>query len=313
MNESILHRIYECAALCRAFEEECFRRIKSGHVRCPTYLSAGQEFIPATISVWLEEQDITDRQIFIQHRGHSHYLCFGGNLDALVLELLGDSRGCAGGMGGSASIQSKEANIYGHDGLMGTQVPIAVGACYANRKPTICFLGDAAAEEDYVLAGISWSATQQLPFLCVVEDNDLAILTRKQVRRSWSIVDVAKGFGLWSVDVNDDPDELYKVIPSLEAWPALINVNTTRKYWHAGAGCDDPDVFDRHHAVSERLDAGYVMDVKFRVLEQVKMAWEQQCPRIGNFARCELPLGHVGVHKNEQEEFFQIDVQSGVH
>ena len=42
-------------------------------------------------------------------------------------------------MGGSASIQSKEINMFGHDGHMGTQAPIAVGACFQSKKPTIVF------------------------------------------------------------------------------------------------------------------------------------------------------------------------------
>ena len=123
----MLKRIYERAARCRAFEEEVARRVKAGDVKVPVYLSTGQEYVPATVSAWCEAR-LTHRQVFIQHRGHSQYLCFGGDLDELVLELLGDPRGCSGGMGGSASIQSEAAGIYGHDGLMGTQAPIAVGA-----------------------------------------------------------------------------------------------------------------------------------------------------------------------------------------
>ena len=33
--------------------------------------------------------------------------------------------------------------MYGHDGLMGSNGPIGVGACFATGKPTIIFLGDA--------------------------------------------------------------------------------------------------------------------------------------------------------------------------
>ena len=278
----MLKRIYERAALCRAFEEECFRRIKAGDVKIPCYLSTGQEYIPATVSVWLEEHGITDRQVFIQHRAHSTYLCFGGDLDALVLELLGDSRGCAGGMGGSASIQSVEANIYGHDGLMGSQVPIAVGACYANRKPTICFMGDAAAEEDYVLAALGWAATHKLPILFVVEDNNLAVKTEKRVRRSWDIIDVARGFGLASGSSSDDPDTLYSGIPELKQWPALLNVHTTRLGWHAGAGVDNPDAFDRHAKVKEELSASWnvaawVHDVEINSKVTVGEIWARYC------------------------------------
>ena len=272
-----LELIYERATLCRAFEEECARQVTAGNVKVPVYLSTGQEYIPATVSVWLEDHDITDRQIFIQHRGHSQYLCLGGDLDALVLELLGDPRGCAGGMGGSASIQSVKANIYGHDGLMGSQVPIAVGACFANRKPTICFMGDAAAEEDYVLASLGWAATHRLPILFIVEDNGLAILTEKRVRRSWDIIDVARSFGLGSGSSSDDPDTLYSSIPSVENWPALLNVYTTRLGWHAGAGVDDPNAFDRHFEVSYTFDKDYRVRVIEKAEALVEEAWQKCC------------------------------------
>jgi len=276
MIETTLNRIYEKAALCRAFEEECARRIESKDIAFPCYLSTGQEYIPATVSVWLEDHGITDWQIFIQHRSHSHYICFGGDLDALVLELLGDPRGCAGGMGGSASIQSVPANIYGHDGLLGSQVPIAVGMCFANRKPTICFMGDAAAEEDYVLAGLGWASTHKLPMLFIVEDNNLSILTEKKVRRCWEIYNVMAGFGvLNSYSVQDDPNDLYRIIPDLKYWPALVNVRTTRLRWHAGAGVDDPNALDRHREVSTQISpsAVYATEIQLRCEQEVRETW----------------------------------------
>ncbi len=281
----LLKRIYERAALCRTFEEECAHQVQAKNVTVPVYLSTGQEYIPATIAtwmednVWTEEQKGNGRQIFIQHRGHSQYLCFGGNLDALVLELLGDPKGCAWSMGGSASIQSKEANIYGHDGLMGTQVPIAVGMCFANRKPTLCFMGDAAAEEDYVLASLGWAATQHLPILFVVEDNGLSILTKKQVRRSWEIEDVASGFGVAAGRCSDDPGVLYSSIPFLANWPALLNVHTKRLRWHAGAGTDDPNTFDRHTEVVKYLPRDYTAKVTQDNETLVRKAWQRHCAK----------------------------------
>jgi len=275
MIKTVFNRIYERAALCRAFEEEVLRRIESKEITFPVYSSMGQEYMPATVSVWLENQGITDRQIFVQHRNHSQYICFGGDLDTLILELLGDPGGCANGMGGSASIQSIPANIYGHDGLLGSQVPVAVGACFANRKPTICFMGDAAAEEDYVLAALGWASTHKLPILFIVEDNGLSILTEKKVRRSWDIISVAKGFGLDARDVPDDPDELYRMIVSIKLWPSLINVGTTRLRWHAGAGVDDPTAFDRHVVVSNQISPSgvYAIEVQLCSEQRVREAW----------------------------------------
>ena len=62
-------------------------------------------------------------------------------IDNLIAELLGNYKlsntNC---MGGSASIYSKKINMFGHDGHMGTQVPIGIGACFTSKKPTIIFL-----------------------------------------------------------------------------------------------------------------------------------------------------------------------------
>ncbi len=236
--------VFKKAALCRHFENQAYNAIQSKHIKYPAYLSAGQEFIPCSIATVLEEQKINP-DIFIQHRGHSTYLAFGGDIDSLILELIGDENGCANGMGGSASIQCKERNIYGHDGLMGNQIPIAVGACFSKKTPTIAIVGDSAAEEDYVLSSIGWAATKNLPILFIVEDNNLSILTEKKVRRSWEMHNVSSAFGVESYDISDDPLEIKEYLKKPFEKPLLLNINTTRKYWHAGAGSDG-DFFDRY-------------------------------------------------------------------
>ena len=155
-------KVFKRASLCRHFEEYVFKGIKQKIFKFPIYLSAGQEYISASISEVMSEIG-ENPNIFIQHRGHSTYLSFDASPEKLINELLGKSTGCANGMGGSASIQSIEKKIFGHDGLMGSQVPIAVGHCYSTKKPTIVFMGDASAEEDYVLGALGWAATKKLP------------------------------------------------------------------------------------------------------------------------------------------------------
>ena len=128
---------------------------------------------------------------------------------------------------------------------MGNQIPIAVGSCFASRNQTIAFVGDSAAEEDYVFSAIGWAATKKLPILFVIEDNNLSILTEKKVRRSWEMHNVGKGFGIESYNISDDPIEIKKFINKPLEKPLLLNINTERKYWHAGAGIDG-DTFDRY-------------------------------------------------------------------
>jgi len=278
LDQSLSSRIYETAALNRAFEVSAFEQMKLGNIKFPAYLSAGQEYISATIAVALEEAGINDRQIFIQHRGHSTYLSFGGDIDKLVLELLGDKRGCANGMGGSASIHSVEANIYGHDGLMGSQGPISTGMCYANKIPTLCFTGDAAVEEDYFLASIGWASTKKLPIIFIVEDNNFSILTEKKVRRNWDIHDVAKAFKMKAFNIDDDPQEIFSCLDfenGIFSEPMLLNINTHRMFWHAGAGVDDPDIFDRHKSIGEIFTADYRENIQNKYNNYVSNVWKK--------------------------------------
>ena len=181
INNKLKKNIFEKAALCKHFEQNVYKYVSKKIIRLPVYLSSGQEFISSTLSEIILNILKVKPLIFAQHRCHSTYLSFGGNTVGLIKELLGKKDGCTYGMGGSASIHSPKINMFGHDGHMGTQVPIGVGACFASKKPTIIFFGDASAEEDYVVGVIGWASTKKLPILFIVEDNNLSILTKKKL------------------------------------------------------------------------------------------------------------------------------------
>jgi len=259
----MLDQIYKWAKTCRAFEVVTYQQIEKGNIKIPTYLSAGQEMISCAISTFCISMGIRPL-LFGQHRCHSIYLAFGGDPIALIDELLGKETGCASGMGGSASIHCPEIGMYGHDGLMGSNSAIGVGACFASKKPTIVFLGDAAAEEDYSLASYGWASTKNLPILFVIEDNNLSILTEKKVRRNWEIHDVASGMNMESHDISDDPQEIINSCEGLFDRPKLLNIRTNRKFWHAGAGTDGE--------VADRLEG---MDISEEI-EHMEKLWESR-------------------------------------
>ena len=267
-------KVFLKAALCRNFENEVYENITNANIKFPTYLSAGQECIPSALYTVLEEKGI-DVNTFIQHRGHSHYLAKGADPVKLIDELLGRKTGCANGMGGSASIHSIEKNIFGHDGLMGSQVPIAVGHCYETKKPTVVVMGDASAEEDYVLGAMGWASTKNLPILFLVEDNNLSILTEKKVRRNWDSIEVARGFRMKAIEIFDHPMDIYNALRNYDfTHPLLLNVNTIRKYWHSGAG-KDGDYFDRFDSEKQFLGIeGEYFNNKAKW--KVKKLWEKQ-------------------------------------
>jgi pyruvate dehydrogenase E1 component alpha subunit len=246
-----LKQVFDKISFCRHFENYVYEKIQDKTISIPVYLSAGQESTPCSIAAFLKNKDI-EPNIFIQHRGHSTYLAFEAPTEKLIDELLGLETGCSFGMGGSASIQSLEKNIYGHDGLMGSQVPIAVGHCYQTKSPTIVFMGDASAEEDYVGSAIGWASTKNLPILFVVEDNNLSILTEKKVRRNWEMHELAQAYKVEAYDIDDDPSTIANHLSNVFEKPLLLNIRTIRKYWHSGAGIDG-NYFDRYEWLKNNL------------------------------------------------------------
>ena len=265
-------QVLKKASLCRHFENEVFKRVKSKIINFPVYLSAGQEFIPSSISQLVSMKKIKPL-LFGQHRAHSIYLSFGGDIKKLINELLGKKNGCTYGMGGSLSIHSEKINMYGHDGFMGSNATIGVGACFSSKKPTIIFIGDAAVEEDYVLASLSWVAKKNLPILFVVEDNNFAVLTKKEDRRDWSAKDVAKAFKINSFDIKDDPKQIFKTLSkNIFKKPQLINIHTNRLYWHAGAGIDNNKTFDRLNQEIQNIGKKAI-SIDNQIREKVKKLW----------------------------------------
>ncbi len=233
----------------RFFEFEVKKAYDRGLMKLPIYLSVGQEHIPAAIA-----SVFSDCLIFAQHRAHSVYLSFGGDPRQLIDELLGRPTGCARGMGGSASIHAPQIGMFGHSGLMGDQVPIAVGAALGANKPVLTVMGDASAEEDYIYGALGFAVTKKLPVLFVCEDNDLSILTRTPVRRSWTLCGLAQGLGLPAVDITDDPWLIAHHVKELsQRLPALINIRTCRGLWHAGSGCDGPPEWDRFALIKDTM------------------------------------------------------------
>ena len=265
---------FKKAAICRHFENTVYELVEKKVITIPVYLSAGQEYISASLACIIQSSK-KKPLIFPQHRCHSIYLSFGGNIEGLIDELLGRDSGCANGMGGSASIHSPEINLYGHDGLMGSQVPISVGACFTSKKPTIVFMGDASAEEDFVLGAMGWASTKNLPIVFIVEDNNLSILTEKKVRRNWEMDDVARAFKIKSCNIEDCPTEIYDNSKDLFNGPQLLNINTHRLYWHAGAGRDSPDTFDRFEE-EKKILGDEAIDISEEVKNYVTLKWKQQ-------------------------------------
>ena len=245
--------------------------------RVKVHMSSGQEGVSAALSQVARK----DYQVFTQHRTMDLYIAYGAPPEGIRDEMLCLNTGCAHGrIGGSFNFISRDVQMYGHTGFIGENVSVGVGAALANNKKTLCFFGDGAAEEDYVLEAMGFAATHHLPVLFVCNDNGLSVLSPMQKRRSWEIADVASALGLKAMDMADDPFTLMSYIRSLDVTePALINCHVNRNYWHAGTGIDGPPDWDRNLIVRDQLvKLGYEVEtqqIEKDAEEEMRQVWQQ--------------------------------------
>jgi TPP-dependent pyruvate/acetoin dehydrogenase alpha subunit len=273
MKTDSLLRIFKQTCINRFFELEVARAYDDKLIKSPIYLSVGTEHIPATIA-----EVKKDWAIFAQHRAHSYALSFGMPPELLAKELLGMKDGSNGGRGGSASFSYSPIGLFGHSGLLGDQVPIGVGYAHASQKPTLVVLGDAAAEEDYVLAALGYASTKKAPVLFIVEDNNLSILTEKKVRRSWNIASAARGLGVSALDIDDNVDDILYCLTYGTDFPYLLNINCRRHLWHSGTGKDNEPEYDIIEDMREALS--YTVKEESQYIESkakldMELLWER--------------------------------------
>ena len=241
--------MFRRGSFTRQFEYQVKNAFDQKIFQIPIYLCIGQELNSAAYSMVLK-----DFQIFAQHRAHGIYLSFGAPPEKLRDELLGLPSGCSAGMSGSNAIQGPEINMFGHSGLMGEQVPISVGAAMASNQPTLTICGDASVEEDYIYPSLGFAISKKLPVLFVCEDNGLSILTKVEVRRNWSAVNMARSLGMPAIEITDDPWLIAHHIQEMKKdLPGFINIQTVRNLWHSGTGTDGPPEWDRYQSVKNEM------------------------------------------------------------
>lgn len=243
--------MFERMCMVRFFEQGVIHAVEKKEITYPVYLSSGQEAVAAALSM-----EIRDYAVFSQHRAHDIYLTFGGLPERLKDELMGCPTGTSKGRAGSNCLQYHEGgfSMFGHHGLIGENVPLAVGAALGSSKNTVCLFGDGAAEEDYIFPSMGFAASKKLPILFVCIDNDLSILTKTKERRNWNISDIAKSFGIPAIDVSDNPWALLEQTRNLtQNLPAFINCYVCRGHWHVGVGIDGSPEWDRFKMVKDDL------------------------------------------------------------
>ena len=232
----------------RVVEETIADRYSEQEMRCPVHLSTGQEAAAVGACAALDASDV----IVSNHRSHSHYLAKGGNLDAMLGEIYGRATGCCGGRGGSMHLFDQSAGILASVPIVGSTIPLAVGAALAfhqHDKPnvSIAFLGDAATEEGVFHESMNFASVHRLPVVFLVENNLYSVYTPlrdRQPDRPLTDYALAHAMAGEQIDGNDVEAVLLATSAMIEVarsgqGPGLLVLDTYRWREHCGPNFDN--------------------------------------------------------------------------
>lgn len=203
-----LRRLHRDLLRIRLIEERIAAVYSDQQMRCPVHLSIGQEAVAVGVCAHLTRTDYA----MSGHRSHGHYLAKGGSLPAMFAEMYGKATGCTSGKGGSMHLLDLDAGFLGAVPIVGSTIPIAVGAAWGSRirgerRVVVAFFGEGATEEGVFHEAVNFASLKQLPVVFVCENNFYSVYSPMSVRQPAhrEVYEAAKGHGVEALqgDGND--------------------------------------------------------------------------------------------------------------
>ena len=191
----------------RLFEERVGQLTRGDEVHGLVHLSIGQEGVAAGVCSQLRLDDV----VYSGHRAHGHAIAKGAPLHRIMAELMGRSDGLCQGLGGSMHLVDVEHGFLGATGVVGGNVPLALGSALAGRllggdQVAVVFFGDGAVQGGIFIESVNLATLWRLPVILVCENNGFAEFTPRSAHTNVERVsDVVAPYGVVreTVDGND--------------------------------------------------------------------------------------------------------------
>jgi TPP-dependent pyruvate/acetoin dehydrogenase alpha subunit len=233
--------MYRVMVRIRAFEKKVSKEFAAGNIPGFLHLYTGEEAVAVGTCANLRPDDY----ITSTHRGHGHVIAKGGKTDRMMAELYGKETGYNKGKGGSMHIADMGIGIIGAYGIVGSGIPIAVGAALSAKlrktdQVAICFLGDGATNTSRFHEGVNLAACLNLPVVFIIENNVYAESTRiSNTCKLANLADRACAYGIPGVTVDgNDVLAVYEAVGEAVArarkgqGPTLVECKTYRLRGH---------------------------------------------------------------------------------
>lgn len=254
--------LYRKLLLARLAEERIRVEYPSDEMKTAVHLGIGGEAIPVGVHHCLPKGTKT----FGTYRNHVLYLTVTDNVDGFFTELYGRGTAPAKGKAGSMHMCAPEHGLMATSAVVGTPIPLAVGAALANAYRGVSalaavFFGDGAMEEGVFWESLNFACLRHLPVLFVCEDNGLAIHTSTAERQGFrSILEAVSGFDCHAA--GGDGSDLHGVMASTrhilkrmaeQPKPGFLHLTYLRFLEHVGPN-EDFQVGYRRRPTPEEME-----------------------------------------------------------
>lgn len=167
----------------RYFEDRVYDLLGQNIIKGASHLYAGQEAVAVGSIAAIEIGDV----IGSTHRGHGHCGAIGNKYaqgekahqdhwNRMMAELMGKQTGYCNGRGGSMHIADVKNGCLGSTGIVGGNIPTAVGAALAEKhkktgKVVLSFFGDGSTNTGSFHESMNMASVMKVPMIAIVENN----------------------------------------------------------------------------------------------------------------------------------------------
>jgi len=288
----------------RAFENNISELLGRAVLKGASHLYAGSEAVAVGAVGAIQEGDL----ITSTHRGHGHAHAHGdtaaktteekqSHYNKMMAEVLGKSGGYCKGKGGSMHIADVAHGNLGATGIVGGNIPVAVGAALAQKllgtgKIVLCFFGDGASNTGNFHESLNMASLWDLPVVFVVENNMYAMsVPWAKASKLPDIADRACAYGIPGKVVDGMAILTVRSAVSKAAerarngkGPSLIEAKTYRYYGHSHS---DPRAYRTKEEEKSFKDRDPIKSFN-RSLQSLSIISEQESKQLTQYVENKL-------------------------
>lgn len=257
ISRELMMDMYRRMVVIREFELSAIDVFKRGLIKGTVHPYIGQEASGVGVCMALRATDL----VAGTHRSHGHNLAKGADPKKMMAEIFGKETGYCKGRGGSMHIAAFETGSLGALAVVGSGIPLAVGAALAFKmrsedRVAVPFTGDGGCNTGNWHESLNMASIWKLPVLFVLENNKYGVSTRiSEVANIEDLSIRAKSYGIPSLRVDGfDVLAVYEAATQAVArcrrgeGPTLL---VTESYRIEGHYAGEPEVYRTRAEVEE--------------------------------------------------------------